>query len=60
LHLAKGKSLRVRHPDYVIASLEIAVVANELAQGKPGELNLIPYERTVRIEFLPRKPAKAA
>jgi hypothetical protein len=60
LYLADGKSLRVRHPDYVIASPEIAVVANELAQGEPGELNLIPYEHIVRIEFLPRKSAKAA
>lgn len=60
LHLADGKSLRVRHPDFVIASPELAVVANELPQGVPGELNLIPYERIVRIEFLSRKPAKAA
>ena len=60
LHLADGKSLRVSHPDFVIASPELAVVANELPQGVPGELNLIPYEHIVRIELLPRKAAKAA
>lgn len=57
LNLANGKNLRVRHPDYFIASPEIAVVANELAQGEPGELNLIPYEHIVRIKFLPPKAA---
>ena len=60
LHLADGKSLRVSHPDFVIASPELAVVANELPQGVPGELNLIPYENIVRVELLPRKAAKAA
>ena len=60
LHLADGKSLRVSHPDFVIASPELAVVANELPHGIPGELNLIPYEHIVRVELLPRRTAKAA
>ena len=50
LHLADGKSLRVSHPDFVIASPELAVVANELPRGVPGELNLIPYEHIARPE----------
>ena len=60
LHLADGKSLRVSHPDFVIASPELAVVANELPRGVPGELNLILYEHIVRVELLRRKAAKAA
>ena len=59
LHLADGKSLRVSHPDFVIASPELAVVARELPRRVPGELNLIPYEHIVRVELLPRKVAKA-
>ena len=60
LHLADGKSLCVSHPDFVIASPELAVVANELPHGITGELNLIPYEHIVRVELLPRRTAKAA
>ena len=60
LHLADGKSLRVPHQDFILAGVELAVVANELPQGVPGELNLIPYEHIVRIELLGRKAAKAA
>jgi hypothetical protein len=36
------------------------VVANELPQGVPGKLNLIPYEHIARVELLPRKAAKTA
>jgi len=60
LHLADGKALRVPHPEFVLAGREQLVVATELPHETPGELNIVPYEHIVRIEFLPRRPRKAA
>lgn len=59
LHLADGKSLRVPHTDFILVGAEVAVIASELPQGVPGELNLVPYEHIVRVEMLPRRMAKA-
>ena len=56
LHLADGKALRVPHPEFVLAGREQVVIAHET----PGELNIVPYEHIVRLEFLPRRPKKAA
>lgn len=58
-HLADGKSLRVPHPDFVIASPEMAVVASELPGGMPGEVSFVPYEHIVRVELLPKRAVKA-
>jgi len=55
IHLADGKSLRVPHPDFVIASPDMAVVANELPGEVPGEVNFVPYEHIVRVEILPQR-----
>ena len=60
LHLADGKTLRVPHPEFVLAGKEQLVVATELPHETPGELNIVPYEHIVRLEFLPRRPRKAA
>jgi hypothetical protein len=60
LHLAHGKDLRVPHQDFVLATAEYVVVANELPGGIPGDINLIPYEHIARVEMLPRKLRKAA
>jgi hypothetical protein len=60
LHLVDGKSLRVPHPDFVLATAELAVVATELPDGVPGDVNLIPYENIARVEMLPRRTRKAA
>jgi hypothetical protein len=60
LHLADGKTLRVPHPEFVLAGREQLVVATELPQEVPGELNIVPYEHIVRLEFLPRRVKKAA
>ena len=60
LHLADGKSLRVPHPEFVLAGKAQLVVATELPHETPGELNIVPYEHIVRLEFLPRRAKKAA
>ena len=60
LHLADGKSLRVPHPGFVLVGKEQLVVATELPHETPGELNIVPYEQIVRLEFLPRRARKAA
>ncbi|MBI4326956.1 MAG: hypothetical protein HY674_17080 [Chloroflexi bacterium] len=60
LHLADGKSLGVPHPDFILVGVELVVVAKELPQGVPGDVNLIPYEHIVRVEMLPRRIRKAA
>lgn len=60
LHLADGKNLRVPHPDFVLISREMVVIAGELPGGAPGAVNLVPYEHIVRIEMLPRKVGRAA
>ena len=60
LHLSDGKDLRVPHPDFALVALEYVVVANELPQGVPGDINIIPYEHIARIEMLPAKRRKAA
>ncbi|MBM3879391.1 MAG: hypothetical protein FJ387_06680 [Verrucomicrobia bacterium] len=60
LHLADGKSLRVPYPDFILVGADVVVVANELPQGVPGEINLVAYEHIVRIEMLPRRVGKAA
>ena len=59
IHLADGKSLRVPHPDFVIASPAMAVVANELPGEVPGEVNFVPYEHFVRVEILPQRAVEA-
>lgn len=60
LHLADGKDLRVPHPDFALVAADYVVVANELTDGSPGSINLIPYEHIVRIEMLARRMRKAA
>ena len=60
LHLADGKDLRVPHQDFILVSAAYAVVARELPGGVPGNINLIPYEHSVRVEMLPRKNRKVA
>ncbi len=55
LHLADGKQLKVPHPDFAVAGSELLVVANELPNGAPGDLNLISYEHIVRVEMLPKR-----
>ena len=60
LHLVDGKDLRVPHPDFVLATADYMVVANELPGGVPGEVNFVPYENIARVEMLPRKLRKAA
>jgi hypothetical protein len=60
LHLADGKDLRVPHPDFALIAPEYVVVANELPQGTPGDINIIPYEHIVRVEMLPRRVKRAA
>ena len=60
LHLADGKALRISHPDFVIPGVSMTVVAEELADGSPGELSFFPYEHIVRIEMLSRRIRKAA
>lgn len=60
LHLADGKSLRVPDPEFVLAGREQLVIATELPHETPGELNIVPYEHIVRLEFLPRRSRKAA
>jgi hypothetical protein len=59
-HLADGKSLRVPHPDFAIASPDMAVVARELPGGIPGEVSFVPYEHIVRVEMLPKRRAAKA
>jgi len=58
LHLADGNSLRVPHPDFILVAAEMAVVAAELPGGAPGDINLVPYEHIVRVEFLPRRTSR--
>ena len=60
LHLEDGKSLRVPHPDFMLVSQELVVVATELPNATPGDINLIPYENIARVEMLPRRTRKAA
>jgi len=60
LHLADGKSLRIPHPDFILVTRDMLVIANELSGGMPGDINLVPYEHIVRVEMLPRKVRKAA
>src|SRR5687767_3668941 len=60
LHLADGKSLPVPHADFVLAGADMAVIAHEAPGGVPGELNFVPYEHIVRVEFTPRRSRKAA
>lgn len=60
LHLADGKSLRVPHPDFVMAGSSHLVIATENPDGAPGELNIIPYEAIVRLEYLAGRTRKAA
>jgi hypothetical protein len=60
LHLADGKSLRVPHPDFILAGSAQLVIATELPHETPGELNIVPYEHIVRLEFLPARTRKAA
>ena len=60
LHLADGKSLRIPHPDFILVTRDLLVVANELPGAVSGEINLVPYEHVVRIEILPRRASKAA
>lgn len=60
LHLADGQQLKVPHPDFALPGASLLVVANELANGAPGNVNLISYEHIVRVELLPaRRTAKA-
>jgi hypothetical protein len=60
LRLVDGKDLRVPHPDFALITAEYVVVANELPNGVPGEVNLVPYENIARVEMLPRRTRKAA
>ena len=58
VHLVDGNNLRVPHPDFVLATPEYVVVANELPKAVPGDINIIPYEQVARIEMLSRKVLK--
>ncbi len=60
LHLTDGKDLRVPHPDFALVTADYLVVANELPGGRPGDINIVPYEHIVRVEMLPRRARKAA
>ena len=60
LHLADGKSLRVPHPEFVLAGKEQLVIATELRGKRPGGLKFVDYENVVRLEFLPKRARKAA
>jgi hypothetical protein len=60
LHIADGKSLRVPHPDFLLAGTAHVAVATEAPGGTPGDFNFVPYEHLVRVELLPRKTRKAA
>jgi len=60
LQLANGRSLRVPHPDFVLAGAELAAVASELPHGAPGKLVLVPYEQIVGVEILPRRSTRRA
>jgi len=60
LHLADGKQLKVPHPDFALPGISLLAIANELANGAPGELNLVSYEHIVRVEMLPKEMASAA
>jgi hypothetical protein len=59
LHIADGKSLRIPHPDFIIAGKHHVAFASETPNGSPGELNFVPYEQIARIELLPPKLRKA-
>jgi hypothetical protein len=59
VHLSDGKQLKVPHPDFALPGVSLLAVANELANGAPGELNLISYEHIVRVEMLSKRVAKA-
>jgi hypothetical protein len=58
LHLADGKQLKVPHPDFALPGASLLVVANELPNGAPGDVNLISYEHIVRVELLPKRSVK--
>lgn len=58
LHLADGKSMRIPHSDFILASPSVTVIADEMPGSVPGEISLVPYEHIVRVEMLPRKPRK--
>lgn len=60
LHLVDGKDLRVPHPDFALVTAEYVVVANELPEGSPGDVNFVPYEHIARVEILRRKTRKTA
>ena len=60
LHLVDGKDLRVPHPDFALVTASYVVVANELPNGVPGEINLVPYKNIARVQMLARKVRRAA
>lgn len=60
LHLVDGKSMKVPHQDFIIASPSMAVVAAELPGEIPGEISLVPYEHIARVELLARRMRKSA
>jgi hypothetical protein len=60
LHISDGKSLRVPHPDFILAGKHHVAIASETPSGSPGELNFVSYEHISRLELLPPKLRKAA
>jgi len=60
LYIADGRTLGIPHPDFALIAGEDLVVAAELPDGSPGNINMIPYEHIVRVEMLPRRRKKAA
>jgi len=58
VHLSDGKQLKVPQPDFALPGVSMLVVANELANGAPGDVNLISYEHIVRVEMLPKRAVK--
>lgn len=60
LHVVDGKSLRIPHPDFILAGTSHVAIASETPTGAPGELNFIPYEHIARIELLAPRTRKAA
>jgi hypothetical protein len=60
LHLVDGKGLDVPYQDFALVTMNYVVVANELPGGRPGNVNLVPYEHVARIEMLSSRSRKAA
>jgi len=54
VHLSDGRAFNVPHRDFALGGRDLLVVANEWADGLPGDVNMIPYDRIERAEIMPR------